>query len=53
MMYRKLLQQAALQKGNTIISWIFKKKKKKQPNYVVAPKRVHTSSCSCVHSYIV
>lgn len=28
MMYRKLLQQAALQKGNTIISWIFKKKKK-------------------------
>ena len=37
MMYRKLLQQAALEKGNTIISWILKKKKKEQPNYVAAP----------------
>lgn len=52
MMYRKLLQQAALEKGNTIISWILKKKKKSSQTMWLLPQRIHTFSCSCVHSYI-
>lgn len=35
---------------NTIISWIIKKKSSQ--NNLVAPKHVHTFSCSCVQSYI-